>query len=134
MGSHVKSTKGDKGKCDTLASLIVRSAGQCMKCGVPCECLEAPRKHTRGCPLTCSHVIKRRYSGTRCDIRNLQVLCYKCHYEFENWPRLFSRWITDTIGSELYDELEAIAQRVNKVDWSAVLESLTLQAQELGIK
>lgn len=127
----IKSARGAKAKADTLASLITRSAGECMKCGVSCECPNFPSSHTTGCPLTCSHIIKRRYSGTRCDLRNLQCLCYSCHYWFENWPREFSKWVTDTIGSELYGELRLKAQEVNKIDWAG--EVIQLKAVFAGI-
>jgi hypothetical protein len=104
----MKQAKGDKGKCDVLASKIVRSIGYCEKCG------EQEYKK-----LTCSHIVGRRYSATRTDLDNLQCLCYSCHYYFENWPKEFSRWITKTIGIEKYEELKTKAEVPTKMDWTA---------------
>lgn len=100
----VKAAKGRKGTADSYYGKIIRSIGSCEKCG------------SQG-GLTTSHIIGRRYSNTRTDLRNSQCLCFSCHRYFTDWPREFSKWITDTIGSELYEELKAKAQRTDKVDW-----------------
>lgn len=120
----VKKAKGDKAKCDELYSLIIRSEGQCLRCGARCECPQFPKKHIRGCPLTTSHIVGRRYSATRTAEDNSQCLCFSCHYYFENWPKEFSRWITKTIGVERYEELKRQAETVTKVDWTAERERL----------
>jgi len=123
-----------KAKADTLFSLIIRSEGSCMQCGWTCTCENAPKAHTRDCKLTTSHIIGRKYSATRTLEMNAQCICYSCHRRFTDWPREFSRWITDTIGSEAYDELVRTAQTVTKVDWEAEVDRLTLKAKDLGIK
>jgi hypothetical protein len=41
------------------------------------------------------------------------------------WPREHSRFITETIGSEVYDDLQRKAETVTKMDWSE--EKLRLQ-------
>ena len=120
----VKKAKGDKARSDTLYSLIIRSEGKCLRCGVPCECPDAPKKHIRGCPLTTSHIVGRRYSATRTDLDNSQALCFACHYYFENWPKEFSRWITETIGIEKYEALKSKAETVTKMNWTDELERL----------
>lgn len=101
----VKRAKGAKGTADSYYGKIIRSIGHCEKCGT-----------TEG--LTTSHIVGRRYSATRTDLRNSQALCFSCHRYFTDWPREFSRWITQSIGSELYEELKAKAETLTKVDWN----------------
>jgi hypothetical protein len=107
----LKKPKGDKGKCDVLFSKIIRSPGHCRRCGGT-EWLQ------------CAHIISRKYSATRCDVRNAWCLCASCHRRLTDWPREHSRFITETIGSDLYDELKLKAETVTKVDWSAELARL----------
>ncbi len=113
----IKQMRGYKKKCDDLAGKITRSAGACMRCGST-EWLQT------------SHIIGRRYSGTRTDLRNLQCLCASCHRRFTDWPREFSRWITESIGSELYEELQRKAETVSKMDW----ETEYIRLKELSQK
>lgn len=112
--------KGYKGKCDALTSKIVRSLGYCEKCGST-EWLQT------------SHIISRRYSATRCDLRNLQCLCAGCHRHFTDWPKEFSRWITASIGVELYEELRRLAEVPTKMDWEAEYERIKQVAKERGV-
>ena len=123
----------DKAKCDTLASLITRAHGSCMKCGYECPCETAPKHHNRSCKLTCSHIVGRTYSGTRTHLPNLQSICYSCHRRFTDWPVEFSHWITESIGTEAYDELKLKSQAITKMNWSEELIRLKILAKELGI-
>ncbi len=109
----VKRFKGDKGACDKLVrQILLAKHDRCERCGSQ-EWLQV------------SHIISRRYSATRCDLDNVQLLCAKDHRRFTDWPREFSHWITESIGSEKYDELSAKANQVTKMDWS--LERKRLQ-------
>lgn len=103
--------KGAKGKCDALFSKIIRSPGACLRCGFTDN-------------LQCAHIITRRYSATRCDLRNAWCLCASCHRRLTDWPREHSHFITQTIGSELYEELRAKAEAVTKVQWDEVYKEL----------
>lgn len=103
--------KGDKGKCDKLFSQIVRSAGKCQRCGSADN-------------LQTAHIISRKYSATRTDLRNAWCLCARCHRRFTDWPREHSHYITETIGSEVYDELRIKAETVTKMNWSDELARL----------
>lgn len=113
--------KGAKGKCDVLFSKIIRSIGACERCGSTDW-------------LQTSHVISRRYSATRCDLRNAQCLCAKCHRHFTDWPMEFARWIDVSLGDETYQSLKRQSVSVTKVDWDAELERLKAIAAERGIK
>jgi hypothetical protein len=112
--------KGDKGKADKLFSLIIRSVGQCQRCGSQDN-------------LQCAHIISRKYSATRTDERNAWCLCAKCHRRFTDWPREHSHYITETIGSEVYDELRAKAETVTKMNWTQEYERLKARAKDLNI-
>lgn len=114
--------KGDKGKADKLFSKIIRSRKECQRCG--------ERDYAK---LQCAHIITRKYSATRTDERNAWALCARCHRRFTDWPREHSRFITETIGSEVYDELRAKAETVTKVDWSEEYVRLKARAKELGL-
>lgn len=100
----MKQAKSYKGKCDKLVSKICRSEGRCQHCGST-EWLQT------------SHIVSRRYSATRCDLSNVQCLCAKCHRFYTEWPKEFSRWITESIGVEKYEELKQKAEQPTKVDW-----------------
>lgn len=109
----VKRAKGSKGTADKYYSLIIRSIGYCERC-----------KTTNG--LTTSHIVGRRYSATRTDILNSQCLCFSCHRYFTDWPKEFSRWLTDTIGTEAYESLKRKAEDGAKIDWPARATELRL--------
>ena len=116
----MRKAKGAKGKCDSLFSKIIRRQGYCDNCG--------KREN-----LQCAHIISRRYSATRTDERNAVCLCAKCHIYYTHWPREFSKFITDRIGSELYEELKAKAEQITKMDWNEELERLKKVAKKYGL-
>jgi hypothetical protein len=107
----VKQAKGAKGRADRYYSLIIRSIGYCEKCGT-----------SEG--LTTSHIVGRRYSATRTDLKNSQCLCFSCHRYFTDWPKEFSRWITQSIGTELYEELKQKAEAGAKINWDIEADRL----------
>lgn len=131
----VKAKKGSKKKCDDLFSLIIRSAGSCQRCGIPCPCSEAPQRHPRvnGCTMTTSHIIKRSPSWTRTLEQNAQCLCFKCHAFFTDNPVRFTEWLDSTIGREEFYRLERIANDGvgKKFDWDEELERLKLIFQKV---
>lgn len=102
----VKIAKGKKGACDRLVSKIVRAINPfCQKCELPYG-------------LTASHIIGRKYSATRTDLSNLQVLCFSCHSRFTDFPLEFAAWISSTIGDEEYERLRQKAEFFRgKFDW-----------------
>lgn len=122
----VKRSKGAKNKADKLFSLIIRSKMACERCGAPCPCPEAPKKHTLGCPLTTSHIVGRTTSHTRTMEANAQALCFKCHAYFTDDPVAFTRWLESTIGLKEYDRLRVISNAGIgiKFDWDAEVDRL----------
>lgn len=117
----VKRYKGAKGKADKQFSLIIRSLGHCERCGSSEN-------------LQTAHIISRRYSATRTDLRNAWCLCASCHRRLTDWPRDHSHYITETIGSDLYEELQRKAETVTKVDWDEELERLRGEARQRGVQ
>lgn len=110
--------KGDKAKATKLHSVLIRKIGFCENC--------------RGNNfLQCAHIISRRYSGTRTDLRNAFCLCASCHRRFTDWPREFSHFITDTWAADIYDEIKVKANNSVKVDWSKRLEFLKWAEREM---
>lgn len=102
----IKQAKGDKGKCDKLVRQILLLRHECcIRCG--------SRDY-----LQVSHIISRRYSATRCDLDNVQLLCAACHRRFTDWPIEFSEWVNKSIGADKYSELSAKANQITKLDWS----------------
>lgn len=117
----IAQAKGDRGKADKIFSLLIRSTMYCERCGARCPCEVAPKKHTQGCPLTCSHIVGRTTSWTRTLLDNAQCLCFKCHAEFTADPVAFTKWLESTIGLEEYYRLKQISNEGigTKFDWAA---------------
>ena len=82
--------KGPRGKADQLFSKIIRSRGECEKCGSTDY-------------LQCAHIVSRRYSATRCDTANALCLCAKCHRYFTDNPVEWAQWVA--MGEGLYKYL-----------------------------
>lgn len=118
--------KGDAGKADMLYSRLVRSRGQCERCG-----------DTYG-PFDTAHIVRRRYSATRCVEDNAWCLCRKgCHPTVDEWRHEFMALVERTIGVERYEELCRDAQEgipvSSKLWWAAEVERLTDRCRELDI-
>ena len=113
--------KGAKGRCDKLFSRIIRSSGQCVRCGSKDN-------------LQCAHIIGRKYSATRTDTNNAWNLCARCHRRLTDFPREHSHFITETIGSTKYEELREKAETVTKMDWDGEYERLKEIAKQEGVE
>ena len=115
--------KGAPGKADMLVRRIIQQREFCQFCGKP--------------GTDTAHIVKRRFSATRCLEENLWFLCRSCHIETEQWPVKFLRLVDETIGRDRYDELVRLAnagiQVSSKVFWQAEVERLTERCRELGI-
>lgn len=105
----VKRFKGAKSKCDKLFSEIIRSIGECEAAGyAPGACSNQ---------LQCMHIISRRFSNTRTDLRNAFSGCAAHHRYYTDQPREFSRFITQTWAQEYYKHIYRKSQEVGKVNW-----------------
>ena len=112
----VRKFKGAKAKADTLYSLIIRSLGYC----------EAEGRDGRACSsqLQTAHICSRRYSATRTDTRNAFCLCFSHHRYYTDFPREFSKFITDTWAQEYYETIRQKSVRPTKVNWEERVEFL----------
>lgn len=115
--------KGDPGKADLLFSRIVRSRGACERCGQQAT--------------DTAHIVKRRYSATRCDETNAWALCRSCHQLTEQWPLEFLHLVDNTIGRDRYEHLQQVARAglvvSSAVFWSMEVDRLMTRCDELGI-
>lgn len=116
--------KGDPGKADLLFSRLVRSRGVCERCG-----------NTAG-PFDTAHIVKRRYSATRCIEDNAWCLDRSCHRLTADQPHEFMWLVERTIGVDRYKELRDLAQEDRKFGspfWKAEVERLTERCRDLGV-
>jgi len=104
----MKRSKGDKAKADRLFSLAIRSHGRCENC-----------QKSSGVQLQCAHIMSRRYSKTRCDLRNAFCLCAGCHIYFTANPVAFGQFVSKTWANEHFELIQKRAYDVmgNKTDW-----------------
>jgi hypothetical protein len=109
--------KGDAGKCDELASRLVRMRGYCEYPG--CGSTQT---------LQCCHIVPRRYSRTRTRIDNLLCLCGTHHFEVDNFADSMLRVVQEVYGVGHYMQLRHDAEQTGgqRFDWTA--ERARLQA------
>lgn len=123
----VKRYKGEKAKADKLFSEIIRSHGTC----------EASGYDGRRCSfqLQTAHIVTRKRSGTRTDLRNAFCLCFAHHRYFTDYPRQFSRFISTTWAKPYYDSVFRKSVTPNKVDWQERVDFLQrIQTGEITIQ
>lgn len=121
----VATRKGNQGLCDILAGRIVRSRGRC----------QYPN-----CPRTdvvWAHIIRRRYSATRCLEDAALALCPTHHDRVDNWAHEMLLVVNATIGGQRYYELQQIAEAGHPLSatlfWQSEAERLKARCRELGL-
>ena|SRR3990167_932684 len=104
-----------KKKATNLWSAIIRSQAIC----------EA-EKYEVGCSkqLQAAHIITRKRSATRTDLRNGFLLCAAHHRYFHDFPRQFSRFITTTWAQDYYETVYQKSIVPTKVNWEERVEFL----------
>ena len=106
-------------QCDTLFSLLVRSAGRCSNCG-------------KSEFLQCAHGFSRRYRAVRFDTRNAWPLCRGCHVYFTHRPLEWDEWMRSELG-DLYEVLRDLALHGKNPDLATVRQNLSVQVDRLGL-
>lgn len=96
---------------DKLFSEIVRSIGQCEKCGSKTN-------------LQCAHIYSRRYRNTRWDSLNALCLCAGCHFWAHQNPLDFAKFVEERLGEGTCEEIRQRAHSISHVDYEAVYENL----------
>lgn len=113
-----RSTKTLKNKADKLWSIVIRQAGECIRCH------RKPPEVT----LQAAHVISRKYTATRWDLRNGFCMCVGCHHWGHMNPAEWGLWIIEMLGADLVTELQTTAReypgRLKKIDLEEVIASL----------
>lgn len=116
--------KGNPGKADMLFSRLVRSRGTCERC-------------QRAEATDTAHIVRRRYSATRCVEDNAWALCRRCHMTVDEWPHEHTWLVESTIGMDRYKELCQLAQTgiqmSSRLFWQAEVERLTGRCKEAGV-
>ncbi len=115
---------GAKGKATALHSKIVRAqaGGICERCGLPKT-------------LECAHIVSRRYTATRTDLKNAWGLCNFCHRWLGEHPELHIAFAIQTRGEDGWRALldRAYSGTKKKFDWDAELARLKAIASEMGL-
>ena len=121
----VATRKGAAGLADALAGRIVRARGRCQYPG--CDRTD----------VVWAHLIRRRYSATRCMEDAAVAACPTHHDLIDNWPDEMQKIIDATIGRERYDELRTIAHAGHPLSatlfWQSEVERLKARCVELGL-
>ena len=121
----VAQRKGDQGLADILAGRIVRSRGLC-------EYPDCGRTD-----VVWAHIVRRRYSATRCLEDNAWALCPTHHDLVDNWADEFTFLVRGTIGTGRYNDLRTIAEVGHAGSavtfWRSEVERLRSRCRELGL-
>ena len=112
--------KGDRGACDKLCSVIVRSIGRCEYCDKSLPFGE----------LDNSHFVGRTYSWTRTHLPNCVSSCRQCHTKHGNDPGLHARDF-ERIRAGMAESLTERRNWNKKFDWSA--ERLRLESIAMNL-
>ena len=112
MKSRSKTSKRKIEKeCDELWSKIIRSTGECQRCG----------KKTG---LQAAHIISRKHKLFRWDLRNGLCLCVRCHLYWQHREAIeFAEWLKANYP-EKYNFALNKDKMVGKVDIEKVREEL----------
>jgi len=62
--------------------------------------------------LHCSHFVGRGNYATRFEPLNAFAHCCACHFYFEGNPHIFTAWVKDRLGIDLYEQLLEISNDV----------------------
>lgn len=114
----------DRAEADRLLRLLVRQRKSCQRCS------------GRGTEV--AHIIPRRFQATRCDERNVWLLCSEDHAWIDQHAADRLLLIEGTIGPVLHAELRRIAYRGPQgplsAFWRDEVERLRKRMAEEGIE
>lgn len=121
----VATRRGNAGLADVLAGRIVRSRGRCQYPG--CDRTD----------VVWAHLIRRRYSATRC-LEDAAIACCPTHHDrIDTWAHEMLKVINATIGVDRYEELQRIAEAGHPLSaslfWASEVERLKARCEELGL-
>ena len=114
---------------DSLFSQVVRARANhtCEYCG------RIQNRETKKPKMECSHFMGRRYRHTRYDLENACCLCFECHGNMHEDPKLHTDFFTKRIGSKKLEELRIRANQIwPKVDREKIKTYLQEQLAQMG--
>ncbi|NNE48243.1 MAG: hypothetical protein HKN37_16445 [Rhodothermales bacterium] len=106
--------KGDRGRCDQIASALTRRVEQCEYCGT----------HVPFGELHTSHYVSRTISWTRTHLPNLVSACPSCHFKVGSRPDIHYRWFVYLRGEEVEREIHQRTLWTDKFKWAEERERL----------
>lgn len=106
--------KGDRGKCDDIASALTRRIEKCEYCETPMPFRDL---HT-------SHYVGRTASWTRTHLPNLVSACPACHRIVGQRPDLHTRWFINLRGEDVEQEIHERTLITAKFKWPVERERL----------
>jgi hypothetical protein len=89
-------------KLDLLFSEVVRSIGECEKCGAKNN-------------LQCCHINSRRFHHTRWNQLNALCLCAGCHFWSHQHPRAFGKFVDEYYGDGTMDEIDQLSNSIEPI-------------------
>lgn len=93
-------------------SKIIRSYGQCERCGKKSN-------------LQAAHIESRRFLSIRYDLENGLCLCAGCHMWAHAHPTQFTFWLEEYLGRDLLEELHKRNEpTLGKFDYEGTYEFL----------
>lgn len=98
-----------KRKLDKVFSDVVRSIGECEKCG-------------KRVNLQCAHINSRRFLHTRWNQLNALCLCAGCHFWAHQHPRAFGKWVDEYLGEGTMDEIDQLSNSIEPVSLEEMQE------------
>lgn len=107
-----------EGIADELFSLLIRDARECAVC----------HRHLELGAAQCMHGFRRVYHSLRFDAENAFCGCASCHVRLTHDYDAWHWWLQDRWGIERYLELRSRANRVEKPDYAAVIQTLWADA------
>jgi hypothetical protein len=107
---------------DSLVSkIVIARDGKCVLCGSRTA-------------LGCGHLFKRRYYGTRWDLRNCNCLCNICNGRDEIEPAYYTHFVENAYGENSINELDKLADQIIKPPQQhAIYRELQEVAKQFGI-
>ncbi|MFA7290357.1 MAG: recombination protein NinG [Melioribacteraceae bacterium] len=91
-------------KLDKVFGAFIRSRKNCEWCA----------KDGNVVQLQWCHIFTRKCHNTRWSELNSLCLCSGCHRKAHDYPVLFTEWLKDYLGEEIYEELKREHNRTKK--------------------
>lgn len=106
---------------DTVREILQKRDKECCCCGRQSAWFH-PQNNPYG--LQVGHYVSRKVYAIRWDLRNVHAQCSGCNYQHNNDPVPYTRFMLDTYGKEILDELTFKRKAVKKFSTKQLEELL----------